>query len=215
MATARRTIEVRIVTVFGGDPTSSLPAGLWDRRAGFATAGEAARVRQAEDCRACDIIGATQIVLPFGDRQYERGAEPDVIWASIEESVSGCGAVLVPGFPLAHEDHAWLESLFRARWQGEARVGLYVEQPYATVLARRRAIEVDLSGWTALKSTPADRLRKFAACRAYASQLPLLGGASVVAAVLELEAREGERLQWVAGSRRDGGHARRRSRRSS
>ena len=43
--------------------------------------------------------------------------------------VDGAGVVLVPGSPLSHPDHAWLNGLLASRVPPEA-LGLYAEQPY-------------------------------------------------------------------------------------
>ena len=62
--------DVRVVTVFAGDPDSTLAAGEWDSRAGFRTVGEAARARREEDALACADVGARPVWLPFVDDQY-------------------------------------------------------------------------------------------------------------------------------------------------
>ena len=74
-----------IVTVFGGDPTSDLPAAEWDRLCGFSTAGAAARARREEDRRACEILGIRGECLAFPDEQYG-GHDADLIWASLGPS---------------------------------------------------------------------------------------------------------------------------------
>ncbi len=58
-------LAVTVLTVLAGDPDSEEPAGTWDTICGFATAGEAARVRRAEDANACEILGAEPMWLPF------------------------------------------------------------------------------------------------------------------------------------------------------
>src|SRR3712207_8859213 len=58
-AAARRGARVEAVTVLAGDPASTTPADDSNRRAGFATAGEAARLRREEDRRACTAVRAT------------------------------------------------------------------------------------------------------------------------------------------------------------
>src|SRR3954464_3679117 len=80
---------VTIVCVLAGDPNLEAPAGDWDRQAGFETAGEAAAVRRAEDARACAIVGARPIWLPFSDLQYDRGAGDDAIRAAVTGAVAG------------------------------------------------------------------------------------------------------------------------------
>jgi LmbE family N-acetylglucosaminyl deacetylase len=128
-ATARGGSVVAL-TVFAGDPESTVAAGTYDRSCGYRTAGEAAVARRDEDRRACGVLGAVPEWLPFGDAQYERGGGEDEIWAAVEPFLDGADAVLVPGFPLVPPDHRWITELVLAR-AGEKKVGLYVEQPYA------------------------------------------------------------------------------------
>ena len=164
-------VAVRVLTVLAGDPDSEREAGPWDREAGFATEGEAARARRQEDRRACGIVGAEPLWLPFGDETYGRRASDDEIWEAIESAAGDADALLVPGWPLAHTDHQWLARLALAR----ARVGrllLYVEQPYAAIkrgLGRpgetQRPTEVVVEdSWSPL---PADRRHRSLKRRAW------------------------------------------------
>ena len=137
-ATIARASQVRsgvsVVTVLAGDPESSAPASAWDRECGFSSAAEATRGRRAEDKRACEILGAEPVWLPFGDEEHDRGGNDDEIWASLSPLLDGAGVVLVPGYPLAHLDHAWLTRLVVERSVG-IPIALYVEQPYAANIA--------------------------------------------------------------------------------
>src|SRR6476620_7604766 len=65
---ARRGADVTVLTVLANDPADESPAREWDAQAGFATAAEAARARREEDSRACELVGATPVWLPFGDK---------------------------------------------------------------------------------------------------------------------------------------------------
>jgi LmbE family N-acetylglucosaminyl deacetylase len=161
--------RVTVLTVLGGDPGSELEAGEWDRRAGFETLGEAARARRREDERACELVGATPVWLPYCDDQYPRGGTDQAIRADVVAAV-GSAAVLIPGHPLEHPDHAWLRRLLDGAFE-PARVGVYLEQPYAVWTERPLP---DLP-WRPLRASRRDRQRKLEACRAYATQLPLLG----------------------------------------
>ena len=184
---------VSVVTVLAGDPQSELPAGEWDARSGFRTAGAAARARRAEDELACGDVGATPVWLPFSDHQYPRGAGDDEIWERIEDALGDARSVLVPGFPLMHEDHAWLEALVRVRGLPGRRVGRYVEQPYAAAWTSGPAG----GQWGALGASARRRLAKRRAWRRYASQLPLLAGEAGFGRVLRYEvSRGGEWVQW-------------------
>jgi LmbE family N-acetylglucosaminyl deacetylase len=123
--------EVSVITVLAGDPGSTLPARPWDEASGFRTAGEASRVRREEDRRACTIVGASPVWLPFGAARDAPGAEGDEIWSAIADAARGADAILVPGFPLTYSEHEWLARLVLERAPVAQHVGVYVEQPYA------------------------------------------------------------------------------------
>lgn len=201
---ARAGADVTIVTVLAGDPASSAAAGRWDARSGFASAGEAARHRREEDRRACAVLGAKPVWLPFGDEQYGRGADDAAIWAELERATGGAEIVLAPGFPLMHEDHVWLSRLILdGSW--DARLGLYVEQPYvrwstdvSPALPDPLAPFLDRSlQWWRPAAGPADRLAKLRACRAYRSQLPQLGPRPVFEIMRSEMSRRGEAVAWL------------------
>jgi LmbE family N-acetylglucosaminyl deacetylase len=195
---ARRGARVTVLTVLAGDPESDRPAGEWDVRAGFATAGQAARARRGEDRRACSLVGARPIWLPYSDYQYDRGGDDDAIRADVVAAV-GDAQVLLPGFPLMHDDHAWLFDLLRDAFD-QARVGFYVEQPYVL----RPPADPDGAGadrtsrhWLRPAAGAFDRLRKLRACRAYASQVPILDE-RMISSIFRYEARTGgESIAWA------------------
>ena len=180
--TARAGGQVTILTVLAGNPDSDEPAGEWDRSSGFATAGEASRARREEDRLACERLGARPVWLPFGDGQYERGATDAEIRAAVAEA-AGTSLVLLPGFPLAHDDHRRLHDLLSEAFD-PGRVGLYAEQPYAAFDGRRPPAH-----WARLGAGLADRRRKLAAYHAYASQHEPLG--RILWPVLRYELRAG------------------------
>jgi LmbE family N-acetylglucosaminyl deacetylase len=188
---ARRGGDVTVVTVLANDPESRAPAGEWDARAGFASAAGAAGGRREEDRRACAAVGARPLWLPFGDQTYGLGAEPATVADAVLEAVSGADVVLVPGFPLLHEDHALVAGLVAERIDAP-RVGRFVEQPYAMLYTAGP----EEGGWRTLAASPRDRLAKLRAFRAYGTQLPLLGE-HVVRATTRWEAlRGGEAVRW-------------------
>jgi LmbE family N-acetylglucosaminyl deacetylase len=184
--------DVAIVTVLAGDPASELPAGEWDGRAGFATAGEATRARREEDRQACAVVGARPVWLPFSDHQYPRGGGDDDVWAQLEQALGDAESVLVPGHPLLHEDHAWIAGLVRARGLPGRRIGRYVEQPYASAWSPAPA------GWAPVGADLRHRLAKLRACRRYASQLPLMPpeARSLVRLARYEAAHGGEAARW-------------------
>ena len=130
---ARATSEgghVTVLTVFGGEPTSELPAGGWDRRGGFATEGEAVRARRAEDEAACVVVGAVSARLRFSEIDYVGEREEEPVWEAVCAAVSHAAAVLLPGFPQTNPDHAWLTATLVGRGLPCERIGFYAEQPY-------------------------------------------------------------------------------------
>lgn len=139
-STARSGSEVKIITVLADDPESTAPAAPWDSACGFATEGEAASARREEDRSACALVGAQPVWLPFKDEEYGRDVDDDAVWERLAEESAGAETVLVPGFPLAHADHAWLAELLFRRPLPAERTAFYVEQPYATwrILGRGR-----------------------------------------------------------------------------
>ena len=171
LATASRAgAEITIVTVFAGDVNSVAVAGDWDEQAGFKTAGEAARARRKEDARACNILGVRPVWLPFSDEQYSRGGTDDEIFAALVETFDGAETVLIPGFPLVHQDHAWLARLIEQRGL-DGHVGTYyVEQPYVVHADRPLA---DGEQQVLFARFP-DHVVKFRACFAHRSQVRIL-----------------------------------------
>ncbi|NEE45975.1 PIG-L family deacetylase, partial [Streptomyces sp. SID8455] len=59
-----------VVTVHGGPPPPGAPVSWWDSVCGFTTAAEAHRVRSAEDARACELLGAEQVLIDHPDGPY-------------------------------------------------------------------------------------------------------------------------------------------------
>jgi len=189
---ARRGADVTVLTVLANDPDGDAAGGDWDARAGFASAADAARGRREEDRRACAAVGARPVWLPFGDKTYGLGAEPEAVAGAVVDAVGDADVVLLPGFPLLHEDHALVAGLLAGQVAAPL-VGQFVEQPYAMLYTA----EPQGDGWRALAASPRDRLSKLRACRAYATQLPLLGD-HVVGATTRWEAlRGGEAVRWV------------------
>jgi LmbE family N-acetylglucosaminyl deacetylase len=175
-AWARAGTVVELLTVLGCDPDSAAPSGGWDRRGGFATEGESARARREEDRRACAVLGARPVPLPFGSVDYERHGDDTDVRAAVTRAVAAAELVLLPGHPLTHPDHAWLSGLL-----GEGlgpRVALYAEQPYTQRSGGPASAPQAAAGADVFEPVPVasrDRLAKWRAIRCYRSQLPLLG----------------------------------------
>jgi LmbE family N-acetylglucosaminyl deacetylase len=177
---SRAGARIELLTVLALDPGSTTPTTGWDRRAGFASEGEAARVRREEDRRACALLGVTPRWLPFGSVDFDRHGEDDDVRGAVEAAIDGAGLVLLPGFPLSHSDHEWLARLVSNSKSG-TKLALYAEQPYT----RRAGVAPEAPGWLADATAAGafeeasarfrDRVAKWRAIREYRSQLPLLG----------------------------------------
>lgn len=182
-AWARAGAAVELLTVLGCDPGSAAPSGGWDRRGGFATEGEAAQGRRDEDRRACAVVGATPVWLPFGSVDYERHGNEAEVRRAVARAVAGADTVLLPGFPLTHPDHEWLVRTLVPHVEPDTaraahRFGLYAEQPYTRRVGGPPEVPAWLAGDASFeprRAAPRDRLAKWRAIQEYRSQLPLLG----------------------------------------
>jgi LmbE family N-acetylglucosaminyl deacetylase len=123
--------KVEVLTVFACETTSRAPTDSWDRKSGFATEGEAAIQRRIEDRTACSILGVAPRWFDFGAQPYERRASMDEVLSAVAAATDGADTVLIPGFPLAHADHAALSNGLLSRGLNCRRLGLYAEQPYS------------------------------------------------------------------------------------
>jgi LmbE family N-acetylglucosaminyl deacetylase len=209
-AAVDRGASVEVITVFCGDPFSQTSAGPWDRKSGFASEGEAARARREEDRRACGILGASTRWLPFSDAQYERRGGEREIGTAIAKATAGAAAVLIPGSPLVNPDHAWLSPVLLKKGLNCAKLGLYLEQPYAyqdrvkasavPTPALKAVLAPDFTPqWRRLPVTPATQALKGRAVRAYRSQLYQLGMRFMgIRRMLRYEkSAGGETVAWV------------------
>ena len=197
-AWARAGRRVALVTALGGDPASEIAAGGWDTRGGFATEGEAARARRVEDERACALLGVEPVHLGFGYQDYERHGDEAAVRAALAGALAGASEVLLPASPLTHPDHEWVVRLALDLPAG--RVGFYLEQPYGTRSGGERVpewlgreLKVELS-FADAPGGLRDRLAKWRAVQAYASQLPLLALTGRRALRLALQP---ERVAWL------------------
>jgi LmbE family N-acetylglucosaminyl deacetylase len=201
---ARAGAQVELLTVLACDPESASVTRGWDARAGFRTEGEAARARRVEDDRACAILGATPVWLPFGSVDYDRHGDEEKVRSAVAAALDDADTVLLPGAPLSHPDHAWLT---RALVSGMPfpRLGFYAEQPYAQRAEGRPHapawLEDVLASPLRLERVPAglrDQLAKWRAIRQYRSQLPLLGMRRSIRRGPHTVLR-GEMVAWVGG----------------
>jgi LmbE family N-acetylglucosaminyl deacetylase len=202
--------KVEILTVFSDMPSSRAPAGPWDSQCGFRTEGEAATARREEDRLACALLGAEPRWLDFGDECYERRGNDNDIYSAVTSAVRGADAVLIPGFPLAHADHASLSNLLLRRGINCRRIGLYAEQPYvftqgttpvgSAVSAPLESVIGPPPAWTRVRTHRMFRRTKYRAVRSYRSQLRHLGLAHIgLHRMLWYEgAHGGEAIAWLS-----------------
>ena len=184
---ARHGALVTVVTVLAGEPGSDEPAGDWDRQAGFRTAGEAALARREEDRRACGRIGAEPVWLAH---TFRGAVPPDEgrVRDDLAAAVAGADAVLVPGFPLQHPEHAWLHDLVLSNAPAGTHIVLYAEQPYVRWTGANPP-----AAFAPAEPSLRDRLSKARAVACYASQLAPLGRSGRMGALRELR-RAGDEL---------------------
>ena len=176
---------VEVLTVFACAPDSDAPTDEWDRRSGFATEGEAAQQRRLEDKTACAILGVAPRWFEFGAQPYERRGSMEEVVSVVAAATAGADTVLMPGFPLAHADHAALTNGLLARGLSCRSVGLYAEQPYAFDRSATPAgpvpampaaqVRGDTLTWQRSSATRRHRQLKLRAVKQYVSQLPQLG----------------------------------------
>lgn len=216
--------DVRVLTVFAGDPRSAEPAGKWGRRCGFATLGEEATGRREEDRRACALVSARPDWLPF-----EPEAGDAEVRAALAERLRGADAVLTPGSPCSHPDHL-RASRFVLELRPDGRLGFYVDQPYAMwrvigagttagrgrrrnlagLLLRRpgtlallepgRAAELAAPGgvtWETVGRSPGQWVRKQRAVRCYRSQIRAFGPVMPIGLAVYERAAGGEAVGWA------------------
>ncbi len=205
---ARTGTLVRVLTVFAGMKNWVGPASSWDAKRGLASAADAFAVRAAEDDVAASRLGLTTRRLPFLDAGYGVERDPYEIWQAIAPHLANADLVLVPGSPLAHEDHRFVTDLVTGRFDGGAEVGFYAEQPYSSrprylpgFLARTTppgltSMQLD---WTDFRLDRDVREVKAAAVASYAGELYALGWRAHIDALVQRIAPV-ERVGFPAGT---------------
>ena len=192
-----------VVTVFAGGSGLEGEAGWWDRRAGFLSGEQAYAARRQEDRRACALVGAVPVWLPFSDGQYGHEPNQALVRHAVLEAVAGCESLVLPGFPLENAEHAWVTTMLLAV-PPAMRLGLYAEQPYAwragtspSVADPLRPLVSQPVSWRRVRADRAARRSKRRAAGAYRSQLRLLGVAPVWRLMIHEARHGGEALAWI------------------
>lgn len=215
-AATRRGASVDVVTVMAGDPTSSTRADDSNRRAGFSTAGEAARLRRKEDRRACRLVGARPVWLTLSNDRNDGLPDEAEVRNQLADSLVDYDAILLPGFPLTHPHHLQVGRLAVEVLEPGTTVGFYVEQPYASWAAlarnssargraspneglRKLGVLVDRPAkWTRASGTALDWVGKIRAINAYASQLQVLRRGPRTRILAYEALHGGEAVLWVS-----------------
>ncbi|GAA0732807.1 PIG-L family deacetylase [Dactylosporangium roseum] len=136
-----------IATVHGQAPAPGDKVSEWDAECGFTTAAEAFATRREEDRRACELLGADQVLLPNPDNPYR----PDGPLAGLDELFAGLDPntrVLLP-IGVNQPDHAAVrDAALDALDRLDRRPPwFYADLPYAAALVPdwRDATEEELS----------------------------------------------------------------------
>lgn len=212
-AAVRAGVAVDVLTVLSGDPEATGASDASNAKAGFATAGEAAKARRREDARACRLVGARPVWLPFSDDHNESPPDEAAVTEDLRTRLTGYDAVLLPGHPLGHPDHRLVSRLALEALEPGRTVGFYVEQPYASWRALSRntrdllgapaltaaELGVQVSGtpsWHRMRCRPSDWARKQAACGAYVSQMAVLRRAPRIRVFAYELLHRGEAVLW-------------------
>ncbi len=172
-----------VATVYTGVPEDTGMQTDWDRRCGFANAGQAMRARAGEDRRAMEYVRAERVTLDFVDGQYVPCA--DVELPALTERLLRLvtcerpDGVLIP-LGLLHHDHVRVSdaALLVREVCGEAAWFAYEDVPYRNLpgqlqerLARlyARGVRMEPVDWRS------DLDGKSRVIAAYASQVKGLG----------------------------------------
>ena len=208
---AHEGVDVRVLTVFGGDPSQDREPGASNRRAGFGSTGQAARARRREDDSACARLGVQPVRLAFDDDELS-ARDPAALGAALTAALSEAQVVLAPGSPLQHPDHLLVARLTAACVPPGAVLAHYLEQPYATWQALSRpggssrttaagsgpvaAGAGSAAGWSRSGACWRCQQRKLQAAGHYRSQLAVLRRWPRLRIAAHELLRGGERIAW-------------------
>ena len=209
-------MDVRVLTVFGGDPARDREPGASNLRAGFGSTGEAARARRREDDAACASLGVQPVRLAFDDDEASV-REPAALRAALRPALRDAQVVLVPGSPLQHADHLLVAGVTEACVPAGAVLARYLEQPYATWQALSRPAgrgrapapetgrAVAVAGWSRSSACWRCQRRKLVAVGHYRSQLAVLRRLPRLRVAAHELLSRGERIAWPTSGPAAGG----------
>lgn len=185
-------IDVRVMTVFAGDPDSTESPSEWDSKRSQTTAGDVSRVRRREDSIALTLLGATVEWFDLWDDGYtdRPPVDADALAAAIADRIDEDTSLVAPAAPLSHPDHRSTHdaAMVLAR-MGLATLG-YRELPYwvSTPQWRRPS---EAPQWRRSRLTEANRLAKSRALVTYDHEISKFGPKSRVGmkvdSVMDLE----------------------------
>lgn len=172
-----------MLTVFAGVPRNACVSTPWDRRSGFANAGEAVRERRAEDRRALASLHARPVWLDMADAQYgESPGEHELALALRSALVAHQAAPILFPLGLYHPDHLLLHQACLAVLGDlqERETFAYEDCVYRAMpgLLQQRLLALADAGMEATPATLEMRMavgRKRRALAAYGSQLRAFG----------------------------------------
>lgn len=157
--------------------------------------------------------------LPFLDDGRARADSASSLQAAVAEPLADADSLLIPGFPLVQADHLAVTRALLTERAGLPRLGLYIEQPYATWeglskrsrspaawwSARHPGAPTELANsldsevrWVCPSTSPSDWARKLRAARSYRSQLARLRRWPLLRISAYEAMRGGEGIAWVS-----------------
>ncbi len=182
----RKGTEVRIVTVFAGDPDWIGSPSSWDGKRGHDAAIETFAARRSEDLAAMAQLDVEYVWLPFTDAAYANPRDPQAIWDAASIHLHDADAVAVPGGPLTHPDHEFVTTLGHVH-HGDLPLLFFAELPYSFRPSHlggflRRETPPSLRAraggnleWTTIRLTRAEHRTKQRAVACYRGELAALG----------------------------------------
>ncbi|MGW3166878.1 PIG-L deacetylase family protein [Streptomyces sp. NPDC001142] len=129
----RQNRDVTVVTVHGGQPPEHAALSEWEDRCGFTDPQDAFVVRDEEDQRSCDVLGARRISLPHPDDPH--GDQPDLpLLRELLEGLVPEVEVLIP-VGIQQPAHQRVRNVVLRALRGSGRrTRAYADLPYVAAL---------------------------------------------------------------------------------